>query len=321
MMRTRIYAAVVAALAGIVVGPGRASAGDEPRAEDRGRQVARLMSFDELERVIEQGGERDRPRILDVRPRMEYDRGHIPGAVWVDLRPIVSRAALPGGLEDPDGWAELLAPLGLEPGRPVVIYDARRQLDAARLWWLLGYLGIEPVALLDGGFGLWAREGRPVDGRAVEVEPTTAPVRLRPDRLADREEVLRAIRGGEAQVVDARNDREYSGEEAISGRGGHVPTARQLEWSDLVDSEGRFLPRPAVLGLMERAGLDPGRPAITHCQGGGRSSVTAFGLERLGVPTRNYYLGWSDWGIAEGCPVARGTDPGLPPPPPPGSLP
>ena len=82
-----------------------------------------------------------------------------------------------------------------------------------------------------------------------------------------------------------------------------MPTACSLEWNNLVDEDGRFLDESALRAKLAKAGVRPGEPVITHCQGGGRASVNAFVLERLGFKTRNYYLGWSDWGNASDTPV------------------
>lgn len=260
---------------------------------------AHVLSFDELQHDLNDAS----LRLLDLRPKTDYDRGHVPGALHVDIKPLQLQAALPGGLQDTGRWSELLAPLGLQPGQRVVIYDAKRQLDAARLWWLLGYLGVDDVSLIDGGFPLWVRERRPTSTHAETAEPSTISIRLRPERLATLEEVKHALEDQSASIVDARGAKEYSGEEMMSKRGGHIPSARQLEWTDLVDSEGRFVPVATVRRLMMQAGVDPTRPAITHCQGGGRAAVNTFVLNRTGVPARNYYRGWSEWGNDESCPV------------------
>lgn len=257
-----------------------------------------LVTFDELLRHLND----DRLRLLDVRSRDDYDAGHIPGAVWVDAAEAEALALRPGGLTDDDAWRSWLEPLGIEPGIRVLVYDANRQKDAARFWWLLGYLGVDRVGLVNGGFPLWESEGRPVTTEASDVEPHAFPVAFRADRLADREDVRRAIESGEAQVVDARSPGEFSGAIARSKRGGHVPTACNVEWSELVDEQGRFLPEPVLRSKF--AELEPGAPVIAHCQSGGRASVDAFVLSRLGFPARNYYLGWSDWGNAEETPVA-----------------
>ena len=273
--------------------------GDEP---DPG--PALLATFDQVEQKLDEPG----LRLLDVRPRADYEAGHLPGAVWVDAGAAEALAARPGGLTDADAWRDWIAPLGIEPGMTVLAYDAARQKDAARFWWLLGYLGVDRVGLIDGGFPLWASEGRPVSTEAPEIAPHPFPVAFRDDRLATRSEVIEAIESGSAQVVDARSLDEHTGTVARSARGGRVPTSCHLEWSTLVDEDGRFLPESALRSRLEGLGLKAGSPAITHCQSGGRASVDAFALRRLGIPAQNYYLGWSDWGNADATPVRTGPE-------------
>lgn len=262
-----------------------------------------LVSFDGLQKRL------DAPslRLLDARPRAEYDRGHIPGAAWVDAKAIETLASRPGALADKAAWESWAAPLGIGPDTEVLVYDASRQLDAARIWWLLRYLGVEKVGLIDGGFPLWEREGRPKATDAPAVRPRPFKVAFRTDRHATRDDVLTALKGkGTFRVIDARSGAEHTGAEKRSKKGGHIPTACHLEWATLVDKDGRFLDEPALRAKLEKIGLKPGEQVITHCQGGGRASVDAFVFERLGVPTRNYYLGWSDWGNADDTPVATG---------------
>jgi thiosulfate/3-mercaptopyruvate sulfurtransferase len=261
-----------------------------------------LISFDDLQARL------DSPslRLLDARPRSDYVKGHIPGAVWVDAKAVESLAKKPGALADPNAWAAWIAPLGIGPDTEVRIYDASRQLDAARLWWLLGYLGVERVGLIDGNFPLWAKQGRPVAVEVPRVEPRAFAVKLRAERHATKVQVLEALRRGEARVIDARSDAEHTGAEKWATRGGRIPTACHLEWTNLVDPDGRFLDESALRVKLAAIGVRPGDAVITHCQGGGRASVDAFVFERLGFPTRNYYLGWSDWGNAADTPVETG---------------
>jgi thiosulfate/3-mercaptopyruvate sulfurtransferase len=184
-----------------------------------------------------------------------------------------------------------------------VVYDAKRQLDAARLWWLLSYLGVERVGLLDGNFPLWAEEKRPVSTETPSVEPRPFRVAFGADRHATRDEVLSALGSKSAIVVDARSEAEYAGKDKRSKRAGHIPSACSVEWANLVGPDGRFLGDSTLRAKLAKAGVKPGEPVIAHCQGGGRASVDAFVLERLGFKTRNYYLGWSDWGNASETPV------------------
>ncbi len=275
---------------------------DEPSTAPYGRAL--LVDFEALQARL------DDPtlRILDVRPRDQYEAAHIPGAVWVDFRALYELAKGSEGLRDAQSWAEPLAVLGLKPGMTTLITGDNRQRDAARLWWLLTYLGADRVGLVDGGTSAWIADGRPVSEENVEVEPVPLAIRIRRERFADRDDVRAALNDGSTQIVDARSLDEYDGTLVRSQRGGHVPTACRIEWSDLVDEAGRFRSPEALRTLMAEAGLtDSDRNAISYCQGGGRASVDAFVLERLGYRTRNYYRGWGDWGNAEDTPIE--TDP------------
>lgn len=280
-------------LAGLV----QPAAGDEP--SDPNQPTAGLLSFDDLQGRLNEPG----LRLLDVRAKDDYDEGHIPGAVWVDLEAAKNLAGKPGGLDDREAWTDWVKDLGLKPDAKIVVYDDNRQLDAARTWWLLDYLGVDHVALLDGGFPLWKTEDRPVSAEAAQVEPADFPVDFRRDRRATRDEVLEALETSSTPIVDARSEAEFTGTRKLAKRGGRIPGACRVEWNELVDKDGRFLPIQELRAKFGAANLKKGEPVITHCQGGGRASVDAFVLRRLGFPARNYYLGWSDWGNADDAPV------------------
>jgi thiosulfate/3-mercaptopyruvate sulfurtransferase len=270
-----------------------------PVASATEANLARLVTFDALEKRL---GEQDL-RILDARPKADYDKGHIPGAVWVDAKAVETMAAKPGALTDRTTWEKWIAPLGIGPKTDILIYDARRQLDAARLWWLLSYLGVERVGLIDGNFPLWASQKRPVTTEVPAVEPRALKVAFRDDRHATRGEVLSAVASKSAVVVDARSEAEYTGREKRAKRAGHIPSSCSIEWANLVGPDGRFLDDSTLRSKLTKAGVKADEPVITHCQSGGRASVDAFVLERLGFKTRNYYLGWSDWGNASETPI------------------
>ncbi|WP_250847152.1 sulfurtransferase [Aquisphaera insulae] len=135
------------------------------------------------------------------------------------------------------------------------------------------------------------------------VEPRAFKVVFRGDRHATRDEVLAAVGSKSDAIVDARSDAEYAGQDRRARRVGHIPASCSIEWVNLVDKDGRFLDDAALARKLAQAGVKPGEPVIAHCQGGGRASVDAFVLERLGFKTRNYYLGWSDWGNASETPI------------------
>ena len=268
---------------------------------------ATLLTFDEVQQRITKHD--PLVRILDTRTRAEFDKGHMPGAVWVDVKAATTLAAKLNGLNDTAAWSAWIAPLGISEKTEVVIYGSGQQLEPARVWWLLQYLGVNKPGLIDGNFALWESQNRPVSHEKTSIESIPFQVKIQRDRLANREDVLAALEAKSAQVIDARSTAEYTGIDAKSKRSGHIPNACHLEWTQFVGKDGRFLGLTELNLKIAKAGLKPGDAVITHCQGGGRASVDAFIFERLGHPARNYYLGWSDWGNVEDTPISKEKQP------------
>lgn len=242
--------------------------------------------------------------ILDARSQEEYDRGHVPGARRVDHD---SWKGAFGEGQDVEGWSKRIGELGIGPECKVVVYDDMGMKDAARIWWILRYWGIEKVCLLNGGWKGWqsaelpTTEATPSPASRVEFKATP-----RLDRLATMEQILDLLQGNRLQMVDARSEDEFCGiDKRNNKRGGAIPGAKHLEWSDLIDQKTQRFKSPAQLRrLFDQAGIDLARPTATHCNGGGRASVMAFGLELMGAKdVRNYYRGWGEWGNLEDTPV------------------
>ena len=248
-------------------------------------------------------------RILDARPRADYDQGHIPGAVWVDIKAIQALAK-PAAIKDEAAWANALEPLGIsETTRAVYIYDSARQHDAARVWWSLAYAGVPHVGLVDGGFSLWQKENRPVRTESPSESPSRFRPRLREESLAAREDV----RKGDSQILDARASAEYSGEQKPKDgktAAGHIPGARNLDGYSIVDADGRFLDKDAIHKKFIEAGFVPDRPVIAYSQSGNRSAIAVFALERAGIPIRHYVPGLTEWSGVEHERVVSGFEPG-----------
>ncbi len=265
-----------------------------------------LLSLAELQARLDN----PRLRLLDARPKADYDKGHIPGALWVDLKGL---QALTAGvtIANAGAWGKALAPLGIGPDADVFVYDADRQHDAGRVWWLLAYAGVEDVGLVDGGFPLWAREGRPVTAEVREIEPHLFAPKFHPAWVADREAVRKAVAAGEPRVVDARTAAEYSGEVKPKDgtRAGHIPKAISFDAYELVDAEGRLVAPPAQRERLARAGVALDRPMIAYVGSGGRSGLFVFALRRLRVPAIHYVRGISDWRSDPTCPLVEGTAP------------
>lgn len=240
--------------------------------------------------------------ILDARPREEYAEGHIPGAVHVDHD--AWKAAFQEG-RDADGWSERIGELGIGADVKVVVYDDNALKDAARIWWLLRYWGVNDVRLLNGGWKGWtSRELPTTDDPPTVIEPVRFQVRPQSRRLTTKDRLL-GLLDRNVQIVDTRSEDEFCGIDRRAARGGAIPGAKHLEWSALIDTETARLKSASELRkLFKEAGIDLKQPAVTHCQSGGRASVMAFGLELMGAESvSNYYRGWSEWGDSEETPI------------------
>jgi thiosulfate/3-mercaptopyruvate sulfurtransferase len=243
--------------------------------------------------------------ILDTRSPEQCRAGHVPGAVLVDARGW-ARAFAAG--RDRDAWAKRIGGLGIDVDTPVVVYGSPRSSETGRVWWILRYWGVRDVRLLNGGWPGWVAAGGKVQKDEVAPKAVTARLKAHPELLATKEQLLGWLKGRSGpQVLDARSLGEYCGTAAKAKRGGAIPGAKHLEWSDTIDPKtGKFKSAAELGKLLEEAGIDPARPAVTYCQSGGRAAVLAFVLELMGgKEVRNYYRSWSEWGNDPKTPIVK----------------
>jgi thiosulfate/3-mercaptopyruvate sulfurtransferase len=241
--------------------------------------------------------------ILDVRKEEEYLREHLPSAQRVDHD--AWKSAFGDGA-DADGWSTRIGELGISSSSKVVVYDDNAMKDAARIWWILQYWGVEEARLLNGGWKTWKAKGYDTTDEVVGASSAEFTAVPRPKRLTTKTQLLSLIRRGGIQIVDTRSESEFCGiEKRDNKRGGSIPGAKHLEWKDVIDQDTQRLKNPNELRrLFEEAGIDLHRPAATHCQSGGRASVMAFVMELMGAnDIRNYYRGWSEWGNSADTPI------------------
>lgn len=245
--------------------------------------------------------------ILDARDRTKYDQSHIPNAIWVDH---AAWSKSFGNGDDTKAWSQRIAALGIDRTSKVVVYDDSMSKDAARIWWILRYWAVEDVRLLNGGWTTWTQQSLPVQ---TSSPPTPTPsgfvAAAVSKRLATKQSLLPVITKSTLQVVDSRSEAEFCGTDQMKNkRAGAVPGAQHLEWSDLLDKEShQFKSAEQMRKLFDDAGISLDRPTTTHCQGGGRASVMAFGLELMGgKDVSNYYKGWGEWGNDDDTPIVPG---------------
>jgi thiosulfate/3-mercaptopyruvate sulfurtransferase len=247
-----------------------------------------------------------RPLVLDLRPPEAYASAHAPGAIHLDLWGLSLIDTDPAPLKAFMWMIEhVLAIHGVTAGTPIVVYDEQSGIRAARAFWFLEYFGHHAVRVLDGGFGAWTRESRPVT-REASPPPKSEWTGTREERtIATWREVLEAIPRNDAVILDTRSEGEHRGTIVRAKRGGAIPNAVNVEWTRNLTPEGTFKPAADLKKMYEEAGVTPDREVITYCQGGYRAAHSYLALRLLGYPrVRNYVGSWKEWGDREDLPIA-----------------
>lgn len=251
--------------------------------------------------------------------RQAWQASTIAGAVFADLEADLSGPIVPGvtgrhPLPDPDELAVTLGRLGIDQNTQVVVFDQGGGALAARLWWMLRWLGHDTVAVLDGGFEAWTAGGNPVaPGDPLSRSSAYFAPHPRRDLHVTAAAVLGSRDDGRIVVLDARAADRYRGQnESIDPVAGHVPGARSAPHAGNLGPDGRFLPA-AELRARYEALLEgnPATQAICYCGSGVTAchDILAMAHAELGL-ARLYPGSWSEWITDPARPIATGDDPG-----------
>lgn len=248
---------------------------------------------------------------FDVVPaREDFERGHIPGAQFVDIMNDLSDTTQPYRFmrPTPAAFAAAIGRFGVGGQTRVICYSTTTLQWAARVWWLLREFGHDNAAVLDGGFAKWQREGRPVaTGPSVPRPPHVFPVRAVRNLMADRDEVLGAIGDTAVCTLNALRPEQHAGTGGNTyGRPGRIAGSVNVPASELVDAEGCLLPAEVLRAKFARVGAMD-RKVITYCGGGIAASADALALVMLGHPNVKLYdASMSEWARDHGLPMETG---------------
>lgn len=252
-----------------------------------------------------------RPLLIDLRPVEQYCDNHLPGAVHLDLFGISSVDTDPAPLRAFFWIIEhLLASRGVANDVPVVVYDETSGIRAARAFWFLEFFGHPHARVLDGGYQAWVRDGLPVTAKADKPKSTEWTGTRTASVLAGWREVHDRLGQPDAVILDTRSDGEYTGAAVRAARGGAIPGAVHLEWTNNLGADGAFKSPDELRRMYTDAGVPPEREVTAYCQGGYRAAHSYLALRLAGYPRVRTYVGsWKEWGDRTDLPIEHPEEP------------
>ncbi|MGH8670251.1 MAG: sulfurtransferase [Burkholderiales bacterium] len=241
----------------------------------------------------------------------QYREAHLPGAAFASLERDLSapkdgtngRHPLP----DPGAFVAWLGQQGLRPDDPAVCYDAGNGAMAARLWWLLRWVGHAAVSVLDGGFAKWVKEGRPVTSEVLRFAPARYPTRVQADMAVSVHSIEKQLQS--LTLIDARAPARWRGEmEPIDPVAGRIPGARNRFSQDNVQADGTFKdPQIIKEEFLSILGRRAPSDVVHYCGSGVAACHNLLAMEVAGLPGGRLYAGsWSEWIADPRRPQERG---------------
>lgn len=239
--------------------------------------------------------------IVDLSSEENYLKAHIPGAIHLpSSRLLTGTGDIPNKTLSPQQLQTLCDEIGLTDTTQVVAYDDQKGPWAGRFIWTLHLAGHTQCSILNGQLNGWINSGLPLESTPNTATPTH--YKLNPNKLltVDIEQINSEINNPSTVIWDARSAEEYRGEKLINvKKGGHIPGAINMEWTDCLISDNDLRIKPAATLIKDLAakGITPDKKIITHCQTHRRSGLTYIVARHLGFDNVRCYDGsWFEWG-------------------------
>ncbi len=239
----------------------------------------------------------------------EYERGHIPGAGFIDMLGDLCDPTSPLTTQRPpaDQFAAAMSKYGVGDGVRVVLYDKQLTMWATRVWWMLRSMGFDDAAVLDGGWHKWTKEGRPVSTEPSTLRPATFVAKPRPGLFVDKDAVLTAVGREETSIVSALTKELHAGYGLDVVKRGHIISSTCVPFNEILDPETMaYLPLDELRKRFDGAGATAEKQAITYCGTGIAATSNAFALRLLGRDKVAIYDGsLEEWSADPNLPMER----------------
>lgn len=249
----------------------------------------------------------DKLLIIDLCSNDSYQRIHVPGAIHVEPRELISgvKPAV-GKLPSLSQLNALVSRIGLSEDKHVIAYDDEGGGWAGRFLWTLEVVGHKSWSYLNGGLVSWVKEKRPIQSKPIQPQATILQVQISRDAVAEKTTVLDAIDSDQTVIWDARSPGEYLGHKVFAARSGHIPGAINLDWQDTMDPNNGLRIRSDIAEILQSLGITRDKRVITHCQTHHRSGLTWLIGKALDYNIQAYHGSWSEWGNDPDTPIEQG---------------
>jgi thiosulfate/3-mercaptopyruvate sulfurtransferase len=231
--------------------------------------------------------------LIDTRSYKEYSKGHIPGAVNLDLFSFHWIDTSKEGLEAFNVQTQkILSFIGVTNEKKVVFYDEVSGMLAARGVWLLMYFSHPQVMMLDGGIKKWKNEDLQLETKPNQNIPSKFSGKINSELIAGYEFINANL--DNLKIIDTRSKEEFDGSLIRAARGGHIPNSINIDWNQNISDDG-IMKKDDELSKLYNMSKDA--PVVTYCQGAYRAANTFIALKKIGFKNVKVYLGsWGEWG-------------------------
>ena len=266
-----------------------------------------LLEPKDLAKLLQGKSEHDAPLVVDLCQRKNYEQHHISGAVHVSPRELISgdNPAV-GKLPTIKNLETLFSRIGYKPEKHIIAYDDEGGGWAGRFLWTLDVIGHHGSSYLNGGLIAWYKDELPLTRVVPKILRESISLTLKPEFIAEKEEVLASLKDSNTKIWDARSAEEYNGSKVFAARGGHIPGAINLDWLELMDTGRELRLREDLAELLEAKGLKRANKIITHCQTHHRSGLSYLVGKILGLNIKAYHGSWAEWGNDLSSPIEKG---------------